>query len=966
MFEHSSLQELYTGSLIAGKGKHLNSIRTIMERMKFKHEDWARVRFGAGTPWRRCWCVIEPPDEKEWQRAAKTMKKRSAYERPQYPKGDIKFYDTKKTKKVTPIATITDAYSAYAIYPQSKPLIDQSTLVKVEGKITIHSNPESKTEGFVFVMPELHPAVSGFEMMLRWLFPVYDSFHLYGRPNRLIAETLDTKGLMFAMPKERRYGYLDIIDVAALIHTDGSNKWSEREWRKHLKDMTAKRMATARENGGETDLRSGSKRNSMGSRTGSRNGVRYDDLSPTSSRGPHQYNMSTDAVFNTQRKVTAPPVMGGITSPPSSYHHRSASESVMSSPAKGRRQNNGPYVPSRLSMDHVESSQQQDMDISPVPSAHHNYPDSLRPGVASETELLASRNSSDSDLQIERTKSHAEDVNRDMRQSTPPGPVERPPEFQHQPTDRPQKRPEVRPEMIRQKSRLSNATLDQMVQSSKLNKDNAAGIAAATAWRTGQENQPPSRGVGAQNPNVATGISANQPKAMVADGSYTQSPADIRPPEIRQPSEQSITLAPPPPLSQSRSTSQSSIRRKPVPLPPAPAAAPPPVPTRMQSDDSASKYSNSNYNYDSDESPDYASTVRKSEDEKSIPKPRTGVLKTVGDTGFSSTAPAVQSRSDIPEIDFGPTRALTPGPSRPSTAMGVVGTRSPFDSPADSTPERRSRTPGDITPENKLERPGHSRGGSYAWQPPAAVGRVSPGSSLTPEEFVQQRFNASHYPSGYVPHRSSSASKIEQVKDAPKKLQKKRDSRSASRNSTLLQMDYSSNLSAREQEHVARMTGGPLLNMNERSRTPDPSVGLIGAIEAREQEKRNIREGVSGHMVQAAIAQRQHHANAQAQQAAERAYAQQQQQSYGQQPYQQPQQQYTSWGQPIPQQQPQQQQQWGGQQYYQQQQGQWQGQYNAPRQQQGQQWQGQQYQQPGQGQNQQGYNQQRYGGFYQG
>jgi CCR4-NOT transcriptional complex subunit CAF120 len=55
--------------------------------------------------------------------------------------------------------------------------------------------------------------------------------------------------------------------------------------------------------------------------------------------------------------------------------------------------------------------------------------------------------------------------------------------------------------------------------------------------------------------------------------------------------------------------------------------------------------------------------------------------------------------------------------------------------------------------------------------------------------------------------------------------------------------------------------------MNERSRTPDPSVGLIGAIEAREQEKRNIKEGVAGHMVQEAIAQRQ---------AAERNYGTQQ------------------------------------------------------------------------------------------
>ncbi|KAI6856249.1 hypothetical protein KC318_g22240, partial [Hortaea werneckii] len=54
MFEHSTLQEAYTGSLIAGKGKVLNNIKAIMERSKFVHEDWARVRFGAGTPWKRC------------------------------------------------------------------------------------------------------------------------------------------------------------------------------------------------------------------------------------------------------------------------------------------------------------------------------------------------------------------------------------------------------------------------------------------------------------------------------------------------------------------------------------------------------------------------------------------------------------------------------------------------------------------------------------------------------------------------------------------------------------------------------------------------------------------------------------------------------------------------------------------------------------------------------------------------
>ncbi|KAF2096658.1 hypothetical protein NA57DRAFT_14460, partial [Rhizodiscina lignyota] len=246
MFEHSSLQEAYTGSLIAGKGKNLNNIRTIMDRTKFIQEDWARVRFGAGTPWRRCWYVITPPDEKEYQKLQKAQKKRNPYEKPPVLKGTIKFYDSNKVKKKTrPIATVTDAYSAYAIYPQSKPLIDQSTLVKVEGQITIHTSPETRTEGFVFVMAETHAAVSGFEMMLRFLFPIWDVYNLYGRPNKLIADPIDTKGLMFALPTDRRYGYLEILDVAGLIHTKGSQNWSERQWRNEMKNLTSTRMATA-------------------------------------------------------------------------------------------------------------------------------------------------------------------------------------------------------------------------------------------------------------------------------------------------------------------------------------------------------------------------------------------------------------------------------------------------------------------------------------------------------------------------------------------------------------------------------------------------------------------------------------------------------------------------------------------------------------------------------------------------
>ncbi|KIX03984.1 uncharacterized protein Z518_07537 [Rhinocladiella mackenziei CBS 650.93] len=851
MFEHASLQELYTGSLIAGKGKFLNNIRTIMERTKFRTEDWARVRFGAGTPWRRCWCVIEPPDEKEWQRSNKTIKKKSVYERPALPKGDLKFYDTKKTKKATPIATITDAYSAYAIYPQSKPLIDQSTLVKVEGRITIHSKPESKTEGFVFVMPELHPAVSGFEMMLRWLFPVYDIFHLYGRPQRLIADTWDTRGLMFAMPKERRYGYLDIIDVAALIHTQGSDKWTEREWRKQMKNMTSKRMAMTAQSQSSSNLES---RRPGRTHSESRHGVHYDDgasiRSTPSSR--HQHDQSADTVFGTPNKASTAPANVGLLVPGQNHHTRSVSESVAyvsSSPTRLPKEN---YHPSRLSAEYTDSE-----PVQPLPPPGHSNPYKSA-SLASELESSDIRYSSESDGQIPHT--NPEDIQDEVRESTPPAPVLAPPDFQHQAGDAPQKRPDARPDLRREKSRMSNATLSQMVEVNKLASSGAAGQAAMVAWKNGRQGEQDQGLRGVNELSNGEEMSANQlaSQATVADAAYTQSPADVRPVHARDPTE--------------HWTTRKAIPRKPVPAPSSSLLLAPPQ--RAQSPESMSRYSASNYDNESTASPDYDSLSEDTNLQSVRRKTRTGVLKTVGDStlGRDRNAEQQSGEADIPAVDFGTTftPTLTPGHSRPPTAGRLAGRQSPFDHPytAPATPLPRSShddrvSPGGQTPNEKKRssyvergspRLNHSRSSSYAWQPGATIGRQSPGGGLTAEEFVQQRAVAARVPSGYAPRRSISYSKIEQ---SPNKLQMKRDSfgRPSSRNSLLI--DYSSHLSAREQEHVARMTGGPLIQVGERSKTPDPSIGLIGAIEAREQEKRNIKEGVAGHMVQEAIAQRQ-------------------------------------------------------------------------------------------------------------
>ena len=498
MFEHATLQEAYTGSLIAGKGKTLNNIRVIMDRTKLKTEDWTRVRFGAGTPWRRCWCVISPPDEKDIIRHQKSLKKKSAYDRsPAILKGDIKFYDTRKTKKTQPIATVKDAYSAYAIYPQSKPLIDQSTLVKVEGTITIHSTPETTTEGFIFVLPEVHPAVTGFEMMLRWLFPTFDVFALYGRPNRLIADTLDVRGLMFALPQEKRYGYLEIFDVATLIHTDGSQTWSEREWRKRLKELTSERIAKIQSNGSQPGSRAGSRRGHRNSLPSSRTGtLRFED--GASMRSTPSLHNDTGPFAPPNRIDSAPSAIANFQSnKKSSSHQRSASESVpLSTPRRQRTVGEATpnYTPSRLS---YESTQPRALvDAVPPPPPPHSVPPPPPahsfPITATYRNPQVQRHVAEPDSGHERSSSESErrygntddiktqNIHQDLLPSAPPAPVAAPPAFAHQPGEKPPTRPYQSPELRRANSRMSITTLSQLAAAGGANASNTDIISGAT------------------------------------------------------------------------------------------------------------------------------------------------------------------------------------------------------------------------------------------------------------------------------------------------------------------------------------------------------------------------------------------------------------------------------------------------------------------------------------------------------
>lgn len=853
MFEHTSLYEAYTGSLIAGKGKHLNGIQSILAPTRFKYEDWARVRFGAGTPWRRCWFVINPPDEREMQKAKKALKK-SAYDRLSVPvTGNIQFFETKKTKKVQPIATVTQVYSAYAIYPQTKALMDHSSLVKLEGRVTMNSKPTA--EGFVFVMPELHAAVSGAEMMMRFLFPTFDTFNLYGRPTRLVADTNHIKSIMFAFPRERRYGYLDVLDIVNLLQIPGSSKWSEAEWRKQLKDATMSRISAGR-----------SRTNSVNSsrpRYRSSASIRHGEAPNDNTRRPNppwvgkpEFNQSTEAVIREAPRDDPP-----------YYHSRGMSDTtdMQTGPRRGH---------ASLAEISPDSSAQ---DLASRDRAQH--------AVAP----IAERSSSESERHPLQTGVYGEP----LPPRTPPSPVASPPAFSHGPRAMPTNRPEATSEQRLAQNRMSHATLTQLTAVG----NTAAPIVSFQDQHAdiNADRQIPSNVATSSQPAAANGEQVEAGFAAHLQQSQRQ---DQRPGS-------SGNTSNPSPQQNLRLDTTRSVRRKPVPQRQlfdgeepsfddlrytldedalnqiAPHISSISSPTSPNMAEEASVYDDAA----STVSPDYASTHDSVYSKKSVTKPRMGVMKTVGepakqdlvigDAHYSTDKPP-EHNPDIPSVDFGPTLTYMPTTGRPETAETL---RKASHQRHDSEAERLKLS----VPTNPLER-GQSRSASYGqeeyrrsvlWQPGMTTGRpTTPGGGLTPEQYVQHRAAPSppmqmHHrtPSNNTPtsQRPASGDWTQYARPNSRMTMNTHPDpnyRPSSRGTGPMLNDTSNHLSAREQEHVARMTGSSFFNMssdNRRAQAPVNPAGLVSAIDAREREKREMKEGMSNQMVQNAIAQRQQH-----------------------------------------------------------------------------------------------------------
>ena len=225
LYENKSLHQAYTGAFLSSRGARLSDIKVLLAHTKYDYGDWVSVRFGAGMPWKRCYAVI----------SQQGPKKNST--------GRIQFYENeKKAKKGHEIAVLTAANAIYAVYPSSPQLIDESTIIKVEGVMRFEKE-DASLDTNIFIMPERHASVPGYDTIIRFLIPALNAFQLYGRPKRLIANKDDPASLLFALPTLPHIYYLEVNDILGLASSSTSLQWTSRDWREHINNILLNKCA---------------------------------------------------------------------------------------------------------------------------------------------------------------------------------------------------------------------------------------------------------------------------------------------------------------------------------------------------------------------------------------------------------------------------------------------------------------------------------------------------------------------------------------------------------------------------------------------------------------------------------------------------------------------------------------------------------------------------------------------------
>lgn len=310
MYERAALQECYTAALIA-RARTAPNVRRLFAAYhgvlgsKGKYSGWVRVRFSWSIKWQKCWCVVSDTPS-SWSAANNDPgihgRLLSKFSNKLSLRGEARFYESRRDPKNKPIAILSDAFAAYAVYPEKSFLVDSSTLIKVEGSLRIGRAKgiragEQFNDAFILLLPDDLPTTSSndsspnsspvissigpsgptrlssntarsrfsssslfsafqtsnpkgvssaaFENMLTWLVAFYDAFNLYGRPEKLITDTARAESMIFAMPSTPEDSYLDVEDVFVALAERGNlenNTYSTREWRSKLKDLTMTKL----------------------------------------------------------------------------------------------------------------------------------------------------------------------------------------------------------------------------------------------------------------------------------------------------------------------------------------------------------------------------------------------------------------------------------------------------------------------------------------------------------------------------------------------------------------------------------------------------------------------------------------------------------------------------------------------------------------------------------------------------
>ena len=461
-----------------------------------------------------------------------------------------------------------------------------------------------------------------------------------------------------------------------------------------------------------------------------------------------------------------------------------------------------------------------------------------------------------------------------------PAPVSSPPVFAHGPGETPLVRPRPSRDARNANNRMSNATFMQLAAASNMGGVGAGRSSASPAAKSSSEgmsqqhlainNSPYSsgaHGLGVSDVNWRASsevVASSSPVASTSSPNPSGGTPPINKARLSLDTGKAIKRKPAPPvgvtspatepsLEELRHTLDEDVLNK---IAPHQQSATSPSKDSRQDEESV-------YDDMSAASPDYSSThgsIHSKESVKSVQRPRMGVMKTVGggptpqrgvvigDSHYPLEQPP-QSNPDIPHVDFGPTMTYLPTNGRPSTADTLKQSE-------------HQRNGSDATERESLHVPTHvldtgsrdERRRSSPRQTPYGLPGSSGYGAPIPPMHAQRRVVSKTPPplqrpvsGGWLPY-SKSNPHLESARPNPR--------------GSMMGPNDISHLSAREQEHVARQTRSSFFNLTGAASRPQPQMhprGLVGEIDAREREKRGLREGMSNHMVQHAIAQRQQH-----------------------------------------------------------------------------------------------------------